>query len=426
MIPESDLLLCCGRIQAGTATPEHIYPLLQHHLDWAYVIDLATYHGVFPMVYHVLSSTCAAALPAETLRAMRRQFHINARYNQSRTHELFRLLRLLETHGIFAVPYKGPTLAHTLYGDVRLRQFSDLDILVAWRDVEQATELLCSHGYRQCPPKDDPDLHQVMLLHDEQQIAVELHWNIVAHPRVHHSFQFDIARLHSRVQWVCWEQTNDQQAVTVPVLSPEDMLLVLCAHASSHLWDQVQFLYDIGTLITICPNLNWDRVVTHARQLGCERLLLISLLLTHDLLYVDMPEMIHACIRHDRYVPRLAARFRAWLFDPRGVVRRSNRGGPPGLFDLRRNVWHIKTRERFSEQLAYVLYVIRFYVRVLVMPNDKDFAAVSLPAGLSFLYTPLHMLRLVRTYAVDMWHGLFAGGVDERLRRPSTPPASGL
>ena len=46
------------------------------------------------------------------------------------TRELARIMACLENHSVDAIPYKGPALAQAIYGDVAMRQFSDLDILI--------------------------------------------------------------------------------------------------------------------------------------------------------------------------------------------------------------------------------------------------------------------------------------------------------
>jgi len=46
------------------------------------------------------------------------------------------------------IPYKGPTLALAVYGNLALREFTDLDILVQTQNVRQAAELLKDRGYQ--------------------------------------------------------------------------------------------------------------------------------------------------------------------------------------------------------------------------------------------------------------------------------------
>ena len=86
-----------------------------------------------------------------------------------------------------AAPYKGPALAVQLYGNVALRQFSDLDILVHPRDVLLARDLLLAEGYSPLPPLTEGQ--QAVLLRtqcnfpftrESKRMIVELHWTVSA------------------------------------------------------------------------------------------------------------------------------------------------------------------------------------------------------------------------------------------------------
>jgi hypothetical protein len=57
-------------------------------------------------------------------------------------------VHLLESYEIPAIAYKGPTLAVSAYGNLSLRQFGDLDILVQDRAYERARQLLIKQGFR--------------------------------------------------------------------------------------------------------------------------------------------------------------------------------------------------------------------------------------------------------------------------------------
>ena len=59
----------------------------------------------------------------------------------------FGVLELLNSESITAVPLKGPILAKQAYGNVSLRQFCDLDILVHRAQVRRAKEVLATAGY---------------------------------------------------------------------------------------------------------------------------------------------------------------------------------------------------------------------------------------------------------------------------------------
>jgi hypothetical protein len=44
------------------------------------------------------------------------------------------------------VPFKGPALAVQAYGDLSLRQYDDLDLLIHEADVPRAYQLLIANG----------------------------------------------------------------------------------------------------------------------------------------------------------------------------------------------------------------------------------------------------------------------------------------
>ena len=45
------------------------------------------------------------------------------------------------------IPYKGPVLSTSIYHDLALRSFGDLDILVHEHEVLRVLDLLVSYGY---------------------------------------------------------------------------------------------------------------------------------------------------------------------------------------------------------------------------------------------------------------------------------------
>src|SRR2546426_10956064 len=95
-----------------------------------------------------------------------------ARRNLCLTGDLLSLLELFEARGIPAVPFKGPVLAVQAYGDVALREFRDLDILVTHRDITRARELLLARGFS---AESDPPWNWHQRLRRDDGLIVELH-----------------------------------------------------------------------------------------------------------------------------------------------------------------------------------------------------------------------------------------------------------
>lgn len=144
---EDELLLCCARSHVDPKTAERIQNLLQEDLDWIYLIGTAFQHRVLPLLYSSLKNTSLKGVPQVILNQLHSHFHANTQNNLFLTKELLILLELFADHNISAIPFKGPVLAASAYGDLAWRQFSDLDILVHKQDFLKAKDLLIRHGY---------------------------------------------------------------------------------------------------------------------------------------------------------------------------------------------------------------------------------------------------------------------------------------
>jgi hypothetical protein len=61
--------------------------------------------------------------------------------------ELAAVVALLDANGVASIPYKGPRSRSRPMGDLGLREFGDLDLLVRAADVLRAKTLLAQRGY---------------------------------------------------------------------------------------------------------------------------------------------------------------------------------------------------------------------------------------------------------------------------------------
>src|ERR1700687_5720247 len=116
-------------------------------LDWSEVLRLAEYHGVLPLAARHLIEL-GRSLPPEVERSLRSAYETNLRRSLWFTAELARIMQHFERRQLRALPYKGPVLAQSLYRDLGLRSFSDLDFLISPADFERAKQALAEIGYR--------------------------------------------------------------------------------------------------------------------------------------------------------------------------------------------------------------------------------------------------------------------------------------
>src|SRR5579862_592912 len=144
---EKQLLVSCARTHIGPEVAERIREIATGPLDWDFVLTEATENSVGPLLEMNLRAVVPDAAPA----AMER-LKIACRANTVRclflAAELHRILELFRTAGIVAIPYKGPVLAEQAYGNLTLRDFDDLDIILPQRDLQKAHEVMLGLGYQ--------------------------------------------------------------------------------------------------------------------------------------------------------------------------------------------------------------------------------------------------------------------------------------
>jgi hypothetical protein len=380
--PEDELLLGCARTGIDAQGAARIRSLLQRELDWSYLIRAALVHRVMPLLYGNLNRIGQDLVPETPLARLRYHHRTHALYTMFLTRELLILLDLLKAHDIPALPYKGPALAVSAYGDVTLRQFQDLDLLVHPQDVLRVKDVLMAHGYR-------PEYHltqkqeavhlksgcEYNFTRLDGQVHLELHWQITAR---HYSLPLDLER--------AWERLAPIPLLgsTVPCLSPEDSLAILCVHGGGkHRWAPLIQICDLAQLIRAHEQMDWDWVMAQARRLGHERLLYLGLFLAHECLEVDLPEEVWQQLQATPVIKPLAVQVR------RRVLHELDR--PSGLWE--RICFHLRVRERLWDKARSVWYSLT--------PNAKDRSVLALPECLLFLHYLLRPIRLVGEYGVS-------------------------
>jgi hypothetical protein len=377
--PEAELLLRTARVVLGGAAADRVRALLRHGLDWARLLGAAEAHGTAPLLYWHLSRLAPAAVPGAVLEDLRHRFLNNARRSLLLTGELLRLLGLFAAHGVRAVPFKGPTLAAYAYGNLALRQFTDLDLLVLPAELSRARGLLAAEGYCSglplAPAQEEAHLAAIghmPFFHEGRTCTVEPHARLA--PRAFH-FPLDLERLWPRLRPL---SLNGRE---VPALAAEDLLLVLCVHGAKHVWTRLGWVCDVAELLRVRQAMNWAAVVQEARSLRCQRMLLLGLVLAHDLLQAPVPEGL---LRRARAVPAVRA-LAAWVGKQ---MFRETDGPARALGD---GLFHLRARERLWDGLRYTL-------SLALQPTVADWAALRVPASLSSVYYLSRPVRLAVKY----------------------------
>jgi hypothetical protein len=380
---EALLLLLCARTAIADQDAAKIRALVEQDLDWASVIRQARLHGVNPLLYHSLNSICPELVPKECMQQIQERFATNALWTLRRSGELIRLVAACDAEGILAIPIKGPVLAVQAYGDVALREFVDLDLLVHPRDLERAAAVLRAHGYTQ---RSNLSGDEIVFARQDGYDMVELHGCLVAHWRLRRSFALDVDALRPRLVPVALVGNR-----CILTLSPEDLLLALCVHGCSHHWSRLSWIADVAELLRGQGDLDWTALLARAHELGSERMLLLGLRLAHDLLGAELPAPVRARVLTSP-VQRLADQVTGWLFSEDSHVI--------GLTEEAR--FFIHSREYWRDRLPYIDLFLRAHLMAALKPTQRDRDRVSLPDSLSLLYYIIRPFRIASHFLCQL------------------------
>ncbi len=376
--PEAALLLWCSRSTLTERQAERIRELAQEGVDWARLDELVMRHRVNPLVFRSFTAAAPTLVPQDVMRQMQSRYTANALRNLRLTGELVRVLAQCEAAGIVAVPLKGAVLAQQLYGDVALREFLDLDLLVHPRDLDRMAALLQSCGYVSVPsPNESGD--ERIFLHEGKRAYVEVRGRLFAHWQLPRSFSLDFDSLSARLGTMTFVGRR------IGILSAEDRVLVLCVHGCSHLWQRLAWIADVAELLRNSHDVDWPQALQRARALGVERMVYLGLWLASALLAAELPEPVRQAIDENemRTLKQLAGHVEGWMFAAEGVEI--------GLVEETR--FFIAVRERWRDKLPYAWLYAKAYLTAAFAPTVEDRASLPLPRAWAWLYYIVHPMR---------------------------------
>jgi hypothetical protein len=256
--------------------------------SWNELILAADKHQVTSLLYWRLKNTEPAGnVLVEAMARLRRAYYAEAARAVLRGHGLSPLLAVLGEAGVPVIVLKGACLAEAVYVNIALRSMSDVDLLVPRVELPRAQAILLDLGYG---PQQRKDIELLCRRNMELDAfvgvdpSVELHWSIAVPTS---PFRIDIAGLWERAQ------PATIAGVHVLALSPEDLLLHLCLHAShQHGFEcGLRPFCDIAEAVRhYGSELDWSQFVDRAREWGASRYVGLTLHLARNLLAVPVPE----------------------------------------------------------------------------------------------------------------------------------------
>ena len=309
---ELRFLVACCQAEPTPGDINLIGDYLSQPTNHQSLITTASCHGVLPLVYKTLlalnADTSAMKIKGGNTNApsgnalgvhesldllladLKTAYMSIVQRNMLITGELIRMMELLRENGIEALAFKGPALARLAYGDITLRQFGDLDILIHRQDFRWLARQMESKGYAPAFPiasfKGDRvmfDMNNDCPFYDyHRRLSVEIHWDFFR------KLALPTAKFSP------WEQTTNViiNGMEIPTLRHETHLLYHSLHGSKHIWERLSWIVDIDRFIRNVPDVDWEFIVAKANALGALRMFLFGPALARHFFDTPLPEKI--------------------------------------------------------------------------------------------------------------------------------------
>ena len=383
---EIRFLIACAQTNPTEEDKTFLIRTIQHStFDIQHLTAHASRHGILPLVYKTLKNLSTSHYSLEQLLAdLKSAYSQIARRNMLMTAELLKIIRLLDEHDIQALAFKGPALAQMAYGDITLRQYGDLDILVDASDAYKAGKLMSENGHTPVLPlsilSNKTCLHTAkdFSLLSKSGVHTELHWRLFEK-------KYNIQLLSCATEQKCQGVTINGKRIQT--LQNELLLVYLCLHGAKHAFERIEWICDIDRLIR-SSEVGWNHTVTLAEQSHSKRSFYLGLSLAHTLFRTPLPETLVTAIQNEGI-----RQLQTFTLE-KMAARKSDRS------DFEKN------RETFDYQSKLFdtrIDKLRFRFSTFFKVSTTDCQTFNLPEHLKFLYIILRPVRLFWNYTQNIF-----------------------
>lgn len=384
-------LLCLARAEAPETSQ-----LPSDELGWQRLEAASEYHQLTPLLFCRLRAIDPALTPPALLNRLRSRFYEMSARNYRLAWKLVEVTSRLEAESIPVLAYKGPAVALAAYGDVTLREFEDLDLLIRRSDLPKAVERMRRWGFHLSKKSFRPEIpsqvkryHAATLDSPDRTYRVDLHWDLAK----------DYERAFSPAVEKLWERAERLELPhgSIPVMCREDLFLALSFHGARHRWSRLKWLLDVAMLMSKPEPMDWARVAAmtagapEAKAPGS-----LAVLLAGDLFGAPQPGQAAAVLTGSRRTIAVAAEIRDEI-----LSRGSSTGGVHATL--------LGLEERAMARFKYLgIEASRYPVSEIFGPvRESDRMFLRLPQSLELLHHVVRPVRLLvrhgRQVARTLW-----------------------
>ena len=370
---EFKALLLFARFTLGTSDRDELTSHLSSGINWERLIHFAEINSLTPLVYKTLCAIDGFDIAEPARDAIAKKSAFSAANNLLLANKLFSLLSLLKDNQVPAMALKGPALSDELYGDLTLRQCSDIDLLIRREDIQTAKKLITQNGF--VPQFTLSEVNEKRYIESQyfynffdpnEKIALDLHWGINT-PGFGFSPDTTIFFEHTK--------SIELMGTDIDILSDENLIIMLSVHGGKHLWCQLNWILDFAMALK-SDEIDWERALNRLEKMGATTMFLSGLEACDELLGMTPPEKITGLPYLRNSLKKLNKNSNSSLYFGKPLH---------GIFDY--HLPYLLSMDNQKDRLRYIY-------ELLMKPTPNEWSLIELPRVFGFLYYILRPLRL--------------------------------
>ncbi|TDG37683.1 hypothetical protein EZJ43_00895 [Pedobacter changchengzhani] len=291
---EQILIVLIARLYFKKTPREEVIVFLnQHEVNWALWVKMAVLHGVSTFLTHVIlkEDVPIPSIYLSQLQKRKSQFGLKAMHQ---TMVLKQLIKDLDAENIKVLPYKGVVFSAAYFDSFLWRESTDIDLIVAEKDVIRVRKFLLNHGFTSYTDVDDRYLNHFIKYFKEitfkspvdrlnVNCTVEIKWLLLG--KFLGTYEnFDFFKDHL-IPFKVGE-------LEFKKLSPTyDFMAVASNHLIKEPLHAFKYVIDLGAILHKCPNdVDADLVLKTMDKHGYQQLFLAGMTVCDDLLGINLPQ----------------------------------------------------------------------------------------------------------------------------------------
>ncbi|MFB0564451.1 MAG: nucleotidyltransferase family protein [Candidatus Aminicenantaceae bacterium] len=255
------LIVLCSRLNFSPQDSSKIEYLLESDSNWEQIIKKAAKEGVAPLLYHNLKKY-RGEIPVFAMEQLKRKYQISTARNTYIYKNLKAPLQAIKDSNLRVAITKGTRLAVTLYQDIGLRPFMDVDLIAHFSDWQNLREILKDLSFTHNPygeyiSKHDQERYDWTCYNyfRKDNLLIDIHFD-----------PFDL-RLPAKNIEKFWESARKENISGIEsyVFSPEYEFCKLCVHTQKHSYHPLIWLTDIAEFSSR-GGLDWNQTLRICRE----------------------------------------------------------------------------------------------------------------------------------------------------------------